>query len=84
MVCGDFNVLPDSETFGVLAELGLVDLVGRTDTRTSRYPEALRHADYLLVSDRAAVRRFDAPALPEVSDHRPLILDVERGGARRS
>jgi hypothetical protein len=33
VVCGDFNVLPDSETFTVLADLGLTDLVGAADTR---------------------------------------------------
>ena len=76
VVCGDLNLLPDSETFELLAAAGLVDLVGTTDTRTSRYPKALRHASYLLVSDPDAVRHFDAPATPEVSDHRPLILDV--------
>jgi endonuclease/exonuclease/phosphatase family metal-dependent hydrolase len=38
VVCGDFNLLPASERFQILAELGLVDLVGDADTRTSRYP----------------------------------------------
>nr|WP_296068039.1 endonuclease/exonuclease/phosphatase family protein [uncultured Actinoplanes sp.] len=76
VVCGDFNVLPDSETFGVLAEAGLTDLVGTADTRTSHYPKAVRHAGYLLVSDLAAVERFDIVAEPEVSDHRALMLDI--------
>lgn len=76
VVCGDLNLLPSSETFSVLAEIGLVDLVGESDTRTSRYPKAVRHASYLLVSDPSAVLRFEIPAAPEVSDHRPLILDI--------
>lgn len=76
VVCGDLNLLPDSETFDVLARIGLVDLVGTGDTRTSRYTKPLRHANYLLVSDPGAVKHFEAPATPEVSDHRPLILDI--------
>ncbi len=76
VVCGDFNLLPDSETHQVLAGLGLVDLVRDADTRTSRYPKPLRHASYLLISEPAAVRRFEIVAEPEVSDHRALMLDL--------
>lgn len=76
VVCGDLNLLPDSQTFAVLGAVGLVDLVGSADTRTSRYPKAVRHAGYVLVSDPAAVRRFDILAEPEVSDHRALLLEI--------
>ncbi len=76
VVCGDFNLLPGSETLGLLREIGLTDLVGDRDTRTSRYTKPIRHANYLLVSDPDAVVHFDAPATPEVSDHRPLVLDI--------
>lgn len=76
VVCGDLNLLPGSETFDVLAGIGLTDLVGAADTRTSHYPKPVRHAGYLLVSDVAAVERFEIVAQPEVSDHRALILDV--------
>ena len=75
-MAGDLNVLPDSETFEVLARSGLVDLVGRADTRTSAYPKPVRHAGYLLVSDRDAVSSFEVLTAPEVSDHRPLVLDL--------
>ncbi|MEO3744744.1 endonuclease/exonuclease/phosphatase family protein [Plantactinospora sp. B5E13] len=76
VVCGDFNLLPGSETFDVLAAIGLTDLVGPADTRTSHYPKPVRHASYLLVSDVAAVKRFEVLTEPEVSDHRALILDI--------
>jgi endonuclease/exonuclease/phosphatase family metal-dependent hydrolase len=76
ILCGDLNLLPGSETFDVLAAIGLTDLVGTADTRTSLYRKPVRHANYLLVSRPADVRHFDAPATPEVSDHRPLILDI--------
>lgn len=76
VLCGDLNLLPGSRTFDVLARIGLIDLVGHADTRTSRYDKPVRHAGYLLVSDPAAVRSFEIPAEPEVSDHRPLVLDL--------
>ncbi|MGO7259129.1 endonuclease/exonuclease/phosphatase family protein, partial [Rhizobium brockwellii] len=53
VVCGDFNVLPDSATFTILARLGLSDLVtgnGLVDTRTSYYLKQGRFADYMLVT----------------------------------
>lgn len=76
VVCGDLNLLPDSETFDILAEVGLTDLVGAADTRTSHYPKPVRHANYLLVSDIAAVERFEIMIAPEVSDHRAMILEI--------
>lgn len=76
VVCGDLNLLPDSETFDVLGGIGLVDLVRESDTRTSRYRKPVRHASYLLVSDPSAVRRFEILAEPEVSDHRALMLEI--------
>lgn len=76
VLCGDLNLLPDSETFRVLADAGMTDLVGDADTRTSRYRKPVRHASYLLVSDPGAVRDFEIVHTPEVSDHRALALDV--------
>ena len=76
VVCGDLNVRPDSATFAILAAVGMSDLVGDADTRTSRYAKPLRSASYLLVSDRAAVERFEVVSEPEVSDHRALVLDL--------
>lgn len=76
VVAGDLNLLPDSETFEVLEAIDLVDLVGYRDTRTSLYSKAVRHANYLLISEKDSVQGFDTPASPEVSDHRPLILDL--------
>ncbi|MDO6965011.1 endonuclease/exonuclease/phosphatase family protein [Rhizobium alvei] len=78
IVCGDFNLLPDSKTFEMLSERGLTELIttrGFSDTRTSYYAKAGRYADYLLVSPEAAIVRFDVVAEPEVSDHRALVLD---------
>lgn len=79
VLCGDFNVEPDSETFEILAELGLKDLVtGRSHagTRTSFYKKPGRFADYMLVNDAVDVKRFEVVTDPEVSDHCPLLLEI--------
>jgi endonuclease/exonuclease/phosphatase family metal-dependent hydrolase len=79
VVCGDFNVLPDSETFAVLGELGLSDLVtgrGFTGTRTSHYTKPQRFADYMLVNPKVEVVNFDVVTTPEISDHCPLLLEI--------
>ncbi len=78
IVCGDFNVLPDSETFAVLRELDLKELVttrGFTDTRTSHYTKQNRYADYMLVNPAVKIDHFDVVRQPEVSDHCPLLLE---------
>jgi endonuclease/exonuclease/phosphatase family metal-dependent hydrolase len=79
VIGGDMNVLPGSELFAVMDRIGLRDLVtgrGHADTRTSLYPKPQRHANYLFVSEGAEIRVFDVPAAPEVSDHRPMILEL--------
>lgn len=75
ILCGDLNLLPDSASFDEFARIGLHDLVRDADTRTSRYTKPFRSASYFLVSEPDAIKHFETPALPEVSDHRPLIAD---------
>lgn len=78
VVCGDFNVELGSETFAVLRETGLEDLVQRRGlggTRTSHYTKPGRFADYMLVNPRVEVRSFSVVSTPEVSDHCPLVLE---------
>ncbi|MFC4170512.1 endonuclease/exonuclease/phosphatase family protein [Microvirga sp. GCM10011540] len=79
VVCGDFNIEPDSETFRVLADLGLTDLVttrGFQGTRTSHYKKPERFADYMLVNKAVVVLDFTVVTQPEVSDHCPLIIEI--------
>jgi endonuclease/exonuclease/phosphatase family metal-dependent hydrolase len=79
VVCGDFNVLPESATFAILARLGLSDLVtgsGLVDTRTSYYLKQGRFADYMLATPGVKVAKFEVVEAPEVSDHRALLLDI--------
>ena len=80
IACGDWNVLPTSNTFTILKKLWLRDLVvggGHTDTRSSFYKKNPRYADYMMVSPNVRVLDFEVVADPEVSDHRPLLLDCE-------
>lgn len=76
VVAGDLNLLPDSATFPILADIGLTDLVGERDTRTPHYPKPVRHASYLLTSETRAVGRFRILDV-EVSDHRVLEVDLD-------
>lgn len=79
IVCGDFNVEPDSKTLTILEEAGLTELVsarGYKSTRTSLYKKPGRFADYMLINQTDAVKDFRVIYDPEVSDHCPLVLEV--------
>lgn len=79
VICGDFNVEPDSETLAFLRDAGLTDFVtagGHPGTRTSHYPKPGKFADYILVNRADAVRAFEVVSDPEISDHCPLLLDL--------
>ncbi|MBL4807060.1 MAG: endonuclease/exonuclease/phosphatase family protein, partial [Rhodobacteraceae bacterium] len=80
VVCGDFNVLPDSKTFDIFAKIGMHDLVitrGFTSTRGSQYKKPGKFADYMLVNAPLAEAAFDVIYDPEVSDHCPLVLHAD-------
>jgi hypothetical protein len=79
IVCGDFNVEPQSETLKILSEAGLTDLVTtRTNqgTRSSHYRKPGKYADYMLVNAQVTVLDFKVVFEPEVSDHCPLVLEI--------
>ncbi len=79
IVCGDFNVRPDSETFTILRDVGMVELVtqrGFTSTRNSHYKKTEKFADYMLINREDDVQDFQVIYDPEVSDHCPLILTL--------
>jgi endonuclease/exonuclease/phosphatase family metal-dependent hydrolase len=79
ILCGDFNVEPDSETLALLQQAGLTELVTRRGfegTRNSQYKKPGRFADYLLINREAEVVRFDVIYEPEVSDHCPIVLEI--------
>lgn len=79
VICGDFNVEPESETLRILADADFSELVtgrGFTSTRNAQYKKPGRFADYMLISDIDKVQKFDVIYDPEVSDHCPLVLTL--------
>ena len=79
IICGDFNVEPQSETLEILRDAGMSELVtgrGFDGTRNSYYQKPGRFADYMMVNDKVEVLDFQVVSDPEVSDHCPLILEI--------
>jgi endonuclease/exonuclease/phosphatase family metal-dependent hydrolase len=79
IVCGDFNLLPETESLKMIEQTGLKNLIKEyniTSTRTTMYTKPDKYADYVLVSPNIKVKDFKV--LPdEVSDHAPLYLEVK-------
>lgn len=79
ILCGDFNVTPDTESIAMLEHAGLTNWVvknGVTSTRSELYTKNIsRYADYIFTSNDIDVKYFDV--LPvAVSDHLPLVIDI--------
>jgi endonuclease/exonuclease/phosphatase family metal-dependent hydrolase len=79
VLCGDFNLLPETESLKMIEQTGLINLIKKyniTSTRTSIYTKPDKYADYVLVSPNIEV--IDFKVLPdEVSDHAPLYLEIK-------
>ncbi|MFA6158088.1 MAG: endonuclease/exonuclease/phosphatase family protein [Candidatus Paceibacterota bacterium] len=79
ILCGDFNLLPDTKSLSMFEEDGLRNLIkehGITSTRTSFYPHPVRYADYVFTTKNLAVKEFRV--LPEeVSDHSAILIEVK-------
>lgn len=76
VLCGDFNLMPDTESLAIL-ESGMKNLVKEhnvTSTRSSFYDKPLKFADYILVSPDIQVKDFKV-LQDEVSDHLPLYIE---------
>lgn len=78
VLCGDFNLLPETESVKKFEQVGLKNLVkeyGITSTRTSFYTKPEKFADYIFISPN--LKEKDFRVLPdEVSDHAPLFVEV--------
>ncbi len=79
VLCGDFNLLPDTQSIKILEAAGLRNLIKEhsiTSTRTSLYTKPEKFANYTFVSKGLEVKEFKV--LPdEVSDHSPLFIEIE-------
>lgn len=85
VVGGDFNLLPETKSIRMLEENGYRDLIKDFGIKTTRnhyawdkYPESPHYySDYAFVNPATlTVKEFSVPN-NEVSDHLPLILDIE-------
>lgn len=75
VLCGDFNLRPETQSIAILEEQmhNLIKGYHITETRTELYKKAERYADYTLVKN-IHVKHFDIPKIV-VSDHLPMILE---------
>lgn len=78
ILAGDFNLLPDTESLGIL-EQGMRNLIkeyGIASTRSSLYKKESKFADYVLTSPEVKVSRFEV-LQDEISDHLPILVAFE-------
>jgi endonuclease/exonuclease/phosphatase family metal-dependent hydrolase len=75
ILCGDFNLLPDTQSLALLEQemRNLVKEYSVTSTRSQFYKKSDKFADYILVSPEVIVEEFKVLE-EEVSDHLPLLL----------
>lgn len=78
VLCGDFNLLPETESLKMFEDSGLRNLIkeyGIISTRTSHYTKDVKYADYIFTTKGLNVKDFRV--LPEeVSDHSALLLEI--------
>jgi endonuclease/exonuclease/phosphatase family metal-dependent hydrolase len=85
VIGGDFNVLPDTRSVRMFEEHGYTNLIVANGVKTTRnrlawdrYPAADKqdYADYVFTGPEVEVTHFEVIA-NEVSDHLPMVLDIE-------
>lgn len=78
ILCGDFNLLPTTESIRILEEgnRNLITEFNIETTRNEYYTRIEKHADYILVSSDIKVVDFKVMKTV-ISDHYPLILEFE-------
>ncbi len=80
IICGDFNLLPNTESIAIIERTGMRNLIkeyGITSTRSPlyrHYTDAPLFADYTFVSPDIKVQNFEV-LQDLVSDHLPMMLE---------
>lgn len=81
ILCGDFNARPETKSLELL-DKGMKNLIRDYDikiTRTHWYKGLEKYndtiSDYMFVSPDIKIQRFEVPAITEISDHLPLVLE---------
>jgi len=79
IICGDFNLLPTTESIQMLGDTynDLIEEYTIRDTRSSLYTGELRYSDYAFVDKDISVNDFSVPNMI-VSDHLPLIIEFNK------
>ena len=83
IIGGDFNLFPETESIQMFKKQGYRDLIeefGIDTTRNhlvwDRYPIKMLYSDYVFLNDKVVLKSFSVPK-NEVSDHLPLILEIQ-------
>jgi len=85
IIGGDFNFLPNIDSYNVIRDNGYNELIignNITTTRNHLYWDRANNAykhmfsDYVFVSSNISISKFTVPAI-EISDHLPVILEFE-------
>jgi len=77
ILCGDFNLMPDTYSIKVFRDYRLTDLIKKfkvTSTRSSMYKGEVKYADYIFCSKGLVIKEFKVFS-DDVSDHLPLYLE---------
>lgn len=84
IIGGDFNVLPQTHSIEMFQEAGYRDLIKeyhipttRNDLAWKNYPKPYFFSDYVFTSPTVQVHRFEVLDRVEVSDHLPLLLEID-------
>jgi endonuclease/exonuclease/phosphatase family metal-dependent hydrolase len=76
IICGDFNMLPDTKSIQILGDKyrDLIKEHNVKNTRSSLYVKDLRYSDYIFTDRDIKIKDFSV-ANQEISDHLPLCLE---------
>lgn len=86
IICGDFNLLPETESVKMFERAGYTNLIKYFGIATTRgklckilHPEFTNRqefADYVFASAGVSAKSFSVPDVP-ISDHLPMILNFD-------
>lgn len=80
IICGDFNVLPDTQSIAVLSAVGMQNLIMDykiTTTRSKFFDKTYaKFADYIFADPDIKIKKFEAIPV-DVSDHLPLKVEFK-------